>query len=52
MTDHCEWCPFPDCDSCAYNGHERVVLLAKRASDRNRMHFDCWAEGRNAVLSH
>ena len=20
------------------------VLLAKRASDRNRMHFDCWAD--------
>ena len=53
--NHCEWCPFPDCDSCVYKGHERVVLiaawregcgvlLAKRASDRNRMHFDCWAD--------
>jgi DNA modification methylase len=28
MTAHCEWCPFPGCDSCAYKGHERVVLLA------------------------
>jgi hypothetical protein len=28
MTPHCEWCPFPGCDSCAYKGHERVVLLA------------------------
>lgn len=23
MTPHCEWCPFPGCDSCAYKGHER-----------------------------
>ena len=23
MTAHCEWCPFPGCDSCAYKGHER-----------------------------
>ena len=22
---HCEWCPFPDCDSCAYKGHEGDV---------------------------
>ena len=25
---HCEWCPFPGCDSCAYKGHERAVLIA------------------------
>ena len=23
MTPHCEGCPFPGCDSCAYKGHER-----------------------------
>lgn len=22
---HCEWCPFPDCDSCAYKGGETVT---------------------------
>ena len=31
---HCEWCPFPGCDSCAYKGHERAVLIA------------AWREGR------
>ena len=25
MTAHCEWCPFPDCDSCAYKGGETVT---------------------------
>ncbi len=28
MTPHCEWCPFPGCDSCAYKRHERAVLIA------------------------
>ena len=23
MTAHCEWCPFPGCDSCAYKGWRR-----------------------------
>lgn len=31
MTPHCEWCPFPGCDSCAYKRHERVVLRAAAA---------------------
>ena len=22
---HCEWCPFPGCDSCAYKGGETVT---------------------------
>ena len=22
---HCEWCPFPGCDSCAYKGGENVT---------------------------
>ena len=25
MTTHCEWCPFPGCDSCAYKGGETVT---------------------------
>ncbi len=25
MTAHCEWCPFPGCDSCAYKGGETVT---------------------------
>ena len=25
MTPHCEWCPFPGCDSCAYKGGETVT---------------------------
>ncbi len=28
MTAHCEWCPFPGCDSCAYKGHERRIATA------------------------
>ena len=24
MTAHCEWCPFPDCDSCAYKGGDAL----------------------------
>jgi len=27
-TPKCVGCPFPGCDSCAYKGHERVVLIA------------------------
>ena len=35
MTAHCDpHCPFLGCASCAYKGHERVVLLA------------AWREGR------
>ena len=34
MTAHCEWCPFPGCDSCAYKGWRRSVLIA------------AWREGR------
>ena len=25
MTDHCEWCPFLGCDSCAHKGGETVT---------------------------
>ncbi len=25
MTAHCEYCPFPGCDSCAYKGGETVT---------------------------
>lgn len=25
MTAHCEWCPFPGCDSCAHKGGETVT---------------------------
>ena len=31
---HCEWCPFPGCDSCAYKGHDPSTPLAGWVSGR------------------
>ena len=38
MTAHCEWCPFPGCDSCAYKGWRRsepavILELANKGAE-------------------
>jgi hypothetical protein len=42
MTAHCEWCPFPGCDSCAYKGGDALAVLAALPSGS----VDAWREVR------
>jgi len=43
---HCEWCPFPDCDSCAYKGGDALREESKGHLIRT------WKRTRKAIPAH